>query len=67
VISSPATALGFIDGLAVSPDEIYVANQVTDAVNVFPINASGDIAPTRSFARIGVPFHGFVPFGIAVF
>ena len=36
-------------------------------MDVFPINASGNVAPTRSFARIGVPFHGFLPFGVALF
>jgi DNA-binding beta-propeller fold protein YncE len=49
VIKGPKTQLNWATALAVHPDrgELFVANDVGDAVTVFRTDASGDVAPIR--------------------
>jgi DNA-binding beta-propeller fold protein YncE len=49
VIQGPKTRLNWPTALAVHPDrgEVFVANDVGDAVTVFRTDANGDVAPIR--------------------
>jgi len=46
-IAGASTTPSFPVGVAVTEDEIIVCDQRTGAIDVFPINASGDVAPIR--------------------
>jgi DNA-binding beta-propeller fold protein YncE len=50
-ISGPKTRLGFVCGVAISPEnkELYAVSGEHEYASVFPLEASGDVAPLRRF------------------
>jgi hypothetical protein len=46
-IAGPLTTLTRPSGVAVTDDAIIVCDQGTSAIDIFPINAGGNVAPTR--------------------
>jgi DNA-binding beta-propeller fold protein YncE len=53
--------LGRVIGVAVDAKWIYVTDEITQSINVFPINGANNIAPTRSIhgaaTTLSAPHH----------